>query len=566
MRTGFIVSFLFIGLMSAAQPVYPKGYFRNPLDIPMQLVANFGELRSNHWHMGLDIRTQQRENLVVHAAAAGFISRIKIEPFGFGRAIYIQHPNGYTTLYAHLNDFAPALEKWVREQQYQVGSWDVTLTVPANLFPVEKGQFIAYSGTTGGSQGPHVHFEIRDTKTENCLNPLLFGMPIADAVPPTLTRLAMYDRNKSIYAQAPQILPVSKTNSGYILAKSNLLKVGSNKISFAIGAIDRFTGSGNGNGIFSARILMDGQLQSEFILDNISYNETRYSNAQIDYRFKYNGGGYVQQLSRMPGDFSKVYIPSSTDGILYLQDSLPHTVRIEIKDAAQNISVLQFSVQYNSKLYPLQVAAAANRLIPGNVTIYETSSFEAYTTEYAVYDTVNVSYSVNTGTGTNNISPLHTFIGPTIPLHDQLTVRIKPDANVPLNLKDKVVIVSTSGTRKSVSKARWSGDWVWATFNQFGTYQALIDDEPPTINAPGAGNTIDLRKATRIVMAPKDNLNEIRSFRATLDGQWLRFTNDKGSLFIYKFDEKFLPGVHELKVVVADVAGNVTTKSWFVRR
>ncbi|HVG40880.1 MAG TPA: M23 family metallopeptidase [Chitinophagaceae bacterium] len=567
MRTGFIVGFILICLLGRAQTkMYPKGYFRNPLNIPMELVANFGELRANHWHMGLDIRTQQRENLPVHAAAEGFVSRIKIEPGGFGRAISIQHPNGYTTLYAHLNNFEPRLEQWVVEQQYRLSSWSVELTVPSNLFPVAKGDFIAYSGNTGGSQGPHVHFEIRDTKSEACLNPLLFGMPIVDGVPPTLLRLAMYDRSKSVYDQSPQLLAVKKVNGGYALARSGLLKVGSNKISFAIGAIDRFTGSGNGNGIYSSSISMDGVLQSQFILDDISYDETRYLNAQIDYRYKYNGGAYVQHLSRMPGDFSQAYTRTASDGVLYLNDTFVHTVKIEIRDAAQNLSTLQFSVQFDEKLYKPVISTAITKFIPGNINIYEAPFFEAFASEYAVYDTAKVTYTTAATINEKAVSGIHTFLGPSIPIHDMLTVRVKPEITVPANVKDKVVLFSTSGTRKAVQKAKWSGNWVWGLFRQFGTYQALIDDVPPTINAPGYGDTIDLRKATRIVFSPKDNLNEVANFKATVDGQWLRFTNDKGYSYIYRFDDKFTPGVHQLEVSIEDVAGNKITKSWYVRR
>ena len=183
---------------------YPQNYFRNPLNIPMELVANMGEIRSNHWHMGLDIRTQRRENLPVHAAADGYIARVLVEPGGFGQAIYINHPNGLTTLYAHLNSFFPALAQYVKQQQYARESWKVNLHLPPDLFPVKKGQLIALSGNTGGSQGPHVHFEIRDTQTEKCLNPLLFNFPVADAVAPSILRLALYDRNKSTYSQTPQ--------------------------------------------------------------------------------------------------------------------------------------------------------------------------------------------------------------------------------------------------------------------------------------------------------------------------------------------------------------------------
>lgn len=551
-------------LFTNAQPLYPKGYFRNPLSIPMLLVANFGELRANHWHMGLDIRTQQRENLPVHAAAEGYIAKVKIEPDGFGRALYINHPAGFTTVYAHLNDFDPVLENWVKEQQYAQEAWEVELSVPPNLFPVEKGAFIAYSGNTGGSQGPHVHFEIRDTKTDRCLNPLLFHFPVADAVPPTLIRLGMYDRGRSIYAQTPQLVALKKVGSGYTLAKGSLLTASMNKVSFAIGAVDRFTGSGSGNGIYSAHLFVDDVLQSGFTLDNIDYTETRYLNAQIDYRYKYSGGPYLQHLSRMPGDTSTVYELTPTNGIIYLNDSLVHTVRLEVRDAAQNLSLLQFTIQKINNHQPLYTAET--KLLPTHVTIFETPLFEAFTTEYTLYDTAAITYNA-TETGTANaVSAAHSFLGPWVPAHDSITVRINLTKRVGNDTTDKVVIKSLSGSRTVVEKGVWLGGWVRAKFRQFGSYQAFIDNQPPTINSLGSRDTVDLRRLPRIVFIPKDNFTTINYFRAELDGQWLRFTNDKGKSWVYKFDEKFPPGVHQLKVTVEDVAGNVTTKTWYCRR
>src|ERR1700742_452675 len=165
MRYLFSAAFLLSSLHGFCQlfapAVYPKNYFRDPLDIPMSLAANFGELRPNHYHMGLDIRTQRKENLPVMAAADGYVARVSIEPAGFGQAIYIRHPNGYTTVYGHLNKFFPALAAYIQEQQYRLQSWQINLSLPPNLFPVRKGDLIAFSGNTGGSQGPHLHFEIR---------------------------------------------------------------------------------------------------------------------------------------------------------------------------------------------------------------------------------------------------------------------------------------------------------------------------------------------------------------------------------------------------------------------
>ena len=206
----FFAILLPLALFAQLKNNYPQNYFRWPLNLKPEIVANFGELRPNHWHMGLDIRTDQKENQPVYAAAAGYIAKIRVERSGFGQCIWINHPNGLTTLYAHLNAFFPALEKYVTEQQYKQETWAIELDFPKEKFPVSKGQFIAYSGNTGGSQGPHLHFEIRDTKTEECLNPLLFGLPLQDNVPPTLLKLAMYDRSGSIYEEVTQIFSIKK--------------------------------------------------------------------------------------------------------------------------------------------------------------------------------------------------------------------------------------------------------------------------------------------------------------------------------------------------------------------
>jgi len=540
---------------------YPQYYFRHPLDIPMQLVANFGEIRTNHWHMGLDIRTQHKVNLPVHAAADGYIARISVEPGGFGQAIYINHPNGYTTVYGHLNAFFPALADYVKRQQYEQESWKIDLTLPSNLFPVKKGDVIALSGSTGASEGPHVHFEIRDTKTENCFNPLLFKFPIADAVPPTLIRLALYDRNKSTWEQTPQLWPLRKVGSIYAIA-GNSIRTGSNKISFAIGAVDRFSGTNNSNGIYSARVSLDGKPVSEFVLDNISYNDTRYINAQLDYPYKARGGSSLQHISPLPGAQDVAYNLFNGDGIIHLNDNESHEILIEVKDANGNTSKLQFNVRYDESLRRTYTSTNAERFLPNNVNIFERDRFELFTTEKSIYDTITVSYSETGNNAANTVSPLFSLFSAAVPSHDSVTVRIKPTENIPAEWKDRVVIKNTSGEKTFVEKGQWQNGWYAAKFRQFGNYQLFIDKEPPTINSPAA----NLSNATRIVFIPHDNFNTIKSFRAEVDGQWLRFSNDKGKVWIYNFDEYFPKGNHELKLIVEDEAGNVTTKVWNVTR
>ncbi len=543
---------------------YSRGYFRWPLNLKPEIVANLGELRNNHWHMGLDIRTAQRENQMVYAAAAGYIAKVKIEPFGFGRAIYINHPNGLTTLYAHLNDFNPALEKYVREQQYKQQTWEITLEFTPQQFPVAKGSFIAYSGNTGGSGGPHVHFEIRDTKTDKCLNPLLFGLPLTDNVPPTLVKLAMYDRSFSVYEQTPKLYPLKKGPGGYTLS-SPVLKTGLNKLSFGIQAYDRINGSNNQDGIYSAKLFVDNNPVVGFGIDSVGYDATRYMNAQIDYRYKYNGGPYLQHLSQLPGDFGPVYTQYSGDGTIVLSDTLVHNIRIEISDAYSNKSQLNFSVQHDDNLATESSHPTHSHFIPGEINVLEKSDFELYMPEDCLYDTIPVFYYSTNKQSKGSLSPEHSLNNPSTPVHYDFTVRIKPTESLPGKWYDKVVIQRTYGSKKTIRKAKYENGFLVADFKEFGNFQAFLDLEPPTINNLGYGDTVNLSAASRTVFRPDDNF-DVKSFRAELDGQWLRFTNDKGRSYIYKFDERCPYGVHELKVTVEDLTGNTTTKSWWFKK
>ncbi len=170
---------------------YPTNYFRSPIDSPIYLSGNFCTLRNDHFHYGIDITTYEKEGMPVLAAADGYVSRIKVWPYGYGKAIYIDHPNGYTTVYGHLNRFNDFVGKAVKDTQYQRESFEVEFFSKPGAWPVKKGELIAYSGNSGGSSGPHIHFEIRDTKTEEIINPLLFGLKVLDTIKPELKNVAL---------------------------------------------------------------------------------------------------------------------------------------------------------------------------------------------------------------------------------------------------------------------------------------------------------------------------------------------------------------------------------------
>jgi len=565
-RVAFLVlllSFLSSRSQTRGDTKYPQGYFANPLHIPMSLSANFGELRPNHWHMGLDIRTDQKENVPVFASGDGYVAHIGIRPQSFGKFIIINHPNGYSTLYAHLNEFYPALEKYVREKQTEKESWTIEIDFSEKDFKVKKGNEIAKSGNTGGSEGPHLHFEIRETKTGRSLNPLLFGMPLQDDVAPTLLKLAMYDRSISTYDQTPKIFPLKKTDSGYVILKMPLLKTAFKRLSFAIQAVDKFTGSQNGNGIYTARIFKDEEPIAEFVLDEIDYSETEYVNAQIDYRYYKAGKGYFQHISPLPGKEERVYHIYNGDGLIHLDDTLQHTITIQVGDANENFSTTSFRIQFTNSISIDKSDRKPNNFIPGNVNVVEKKDFEAFLPEKCIYDTIQSVYNSTNSTLPNAVSALHQLNDNSYPVHEEMTIRIKPTIQVKKEWRDKIVIQRNGGN--AVLKPIWQGEWLSAKTGAFGSFIALVDLNPPQLNNIGKGDTVNLSPASRIVFTPTDN-SGIKSFRAELDGKWLMFTNDKGRSWIYKFDEQCPFGVHELKVRVEDIVGNVTEKTWWFKK
>lgn len=543
---------------------YPVNFFRSPLGIPIQLAGNFGELRNNHFHMGLDMRTNQRENLPVYAAAEGYVSRIKIEKFGFGRAIYITHPNGYTTLYAHLNDFYPELNEHVKTIQYRTEQWEQDLILPPGMFTVNKGRFIAYSGNTGGSGGPHLHFEIRETYTENNLNPFPFNFGIADKIPPFIYSLFLYDRRYSTYQKPPTKIPIKGAGSAYA-STANVVITGSPVISFGISAEDK-TNSSFKFGIYQAELWLDDVLQSAFRMDNFLYDESRYINASTDFNTRAKGGPWIQHLSKLPGNRTPIFSAEASNGVIELKDSEIHIVLINVKDAAGNTTTLRFKIRYDpAKTTNLCSITNTIPMLPNQPNTLRLNNVEADFSEKAFYDTVAFSPMSQPSANPLFVSEVHSLHNYTVPVHDSFTVRIRATKPMPPELKDKVVMQLVSNRKKVALKGNWQNDWMEAKFRDLGTVQLRIDTVAPRLIPSGWVNGANVRGRSSITIIADDDISDLKSFRAELDGKWLMFSR-KSDYFICKFDEHTPPGPHQLKVWATDEAGNMTEKTFFFTR
>lgn len=546
-------------LTAQAQDNYPQGYFRNPLNIPITLAGNFAECRPNHFHTGLDLKTAEKENMNVYAAAEGYVSRISISHSGYGNAVYITHPNGYTTLYGHLNDFFPALQEYVAGQQYQKESWAVDLNLTPGQFPVKKGQFIAFSGTTGGSTGPHVHFEIRDTKTEHVLNAALFGLPITDNIAPVPKSLALYT-DGSVYEQTAQILPLKKVDKDYTTA-SPLVPASSN-LRIAVKADDYMNGSSNTLGVYAMELYMDDDLQASWKLDDIDFEENRYVNAFADFKLKEENKGWYQTLFRTKGNkISNYTFLNKNNGALDLSDGQIHDVHIVLKDAAGNASDIRFTVQQNDSLNNVASTPKCTLWKAGKVNEIKTSTLSFKAGSDALYDDICLKFSEQASAKYN--SKIVQIQDTKVPLQSDVPLSIKLNRLVPFALANKLIFVHhikaaalPGNNPQDAAAVQYKQGWATADVRTFGNYYVTLDTIAPVIKS--LQKTAILTKAKSIRFTVTDNLTSVQKFRAELDGQWLRFVR-AGNTYTYTFDDHCAPGKHELRITAADENNNERT-------
>ncbi len=561
MNKVFLFAFLIsLGAFAQAEPAsenfnipedVPQDYFSAPMDIPLQLSGTFGELRNNHFHAGLDIRTQQREGIPVYAAADGYVNRIKVAHFGYGKALYLQHPNGYATVYAHLQKYAGAIEDFVKQTQYAEESYEIEVFPQASRLPVKKGDLIGYSGNSGSSGGPHLHFEIRDHASRP-MNPKMFGVEIADSRKPLVNSVFVYPIGDDAHANKdanPQQLRLIPKNDGTYTTE-NITAFG--LVGFGVSATDQQNAANNRNGVFKIETHHNGEKSIAIVFDKISFSETRYLNRFIDYGYFKEKKSKIQKLFIERNNPLSIFKSSKNNGLISIDDGFNSVYTIEVSDFKGN--TVTIAVPIEGAQLPVTIEKEKK---DSNYYIYAQEGASIREGRFSIYIPPNSLYedaAIQVGSS-GDVLELHKDV---IPVHTNITISTDISGYKADDL-DKVYLgpMNYRGIPYYNNTSR-DGNILSTKVRSFGKYGLGVDTIPPVITPLNFsdGKWISSNKTLEIKI--NDRHSGIKGYRATINDQWVLMEYEyKKDLLTFSFDDKVKLGTeNNLKLIVTDNVGN----------
>jgi hypothetical protein len=553
-KTLLLFLFIFLHFANAQNP-YPQDFFRAPLEIPLVLSGTFAELRSNHFHSGLDIKTQQREGLKVITAAQGYVSRIKISHYGYGKALYITHPNGYTTVYGHLQKFSDKIEALVRKQQYNKETYEIELFPNSDELKIDSNEVIAYSGNSGGSGAPHLHFEIRDKK-ERPLNPMLFGIDIKDTRKPLVLGVFAYPIDKESHVNnsnsREKLRLIPKEKGTYEV--ENVRAFG--RIGFGVVSYDQQDMAANKNGVSSIKTSFNGNKKIEIDFKRFSFNETKHLNRLIDYEYFKTNKSRIQKLFIEPNNPLSLYKNADDDGYIKVEDSTSSIYKIDIKDYKGNISTISIPVTgiKSDAIKRKEVEITENFVYVDQPTNLKKDNVTVYFPEKTFYDDFFIDFNVN-----NDTLTLHK---PIIPVQKYFYINFDI-SHYTGDDNEKLYIASVSSYKNRLyySSTTKKDNILSTSTKTLGTYTLGTDLDNPKITPINFQDGKWLSKYRYLKLKISDETTGIKNYRATVNGKWILMEYDykKGTL-IHDFNDNVVTDTkNNLKVIVTDNVGNSST-------
>jgi len=550
----------------AGQPQYPQDYFTAPLSGTLQLSGTFAELRGNHFHSGIDLKTGGRSGMPVLAAAEGYVSRIKVSPYGYGRALYLQHPNGYTTVYAHLAEFSPEIEEYLRQEQHRLRRNSLNLYPPAGKFSVKQGEEIALSGNSGGSGAPHLHFEIRDADSK-AINPLFFGFAIADSRPPTLLELAAYGYQGEDLRSLEFHKLLQLPSGEYRLAGDGVLQLGETP-AFALRAYDQLDAASNRNGYYELQLWVNDSLRYEHEARTFAFAETRYLNSHIDYAQSVCCSKKFARLYHLPNNqFSAYPLRLPLRQTFWRRDTL-NEVRIVVRDFAGNESALRFQVA----LVP--AGEHAEELLENTPVFhyqkdnhYQSDQLELQVPRGALYENFYFDSGIEPACA-DCLSQVYRVASEQIALHRyaHLKLRVADTLSMP---QDKLALVrlDEQGQIRDYVGGHYRAGYLEASVRQLGLFAVKADTIPPKLEPNNLRPNQKLTVMDRLYFSVSDDLSGIERYEAYWDEEWLRLYYDykQEQLIFLAADIRSVEGAHTLSIKVWDERGNRTVESYRVQ-
>ncbi len=560
----FNMSLLLLGITFAFtvdHNKYPTDYFASPIaKSPLLLAGTFGELRPNHFHAGIDIKGIV--GTPIYAAADGYVSKISVSGNGYGKMLRLTHPNGYTTLYAHLDQFSAELNAFAKAIQYEKESFELDLDLTPEQFPIKKGATIGTIGMTGATLGPHLHFEIQDAKTNNPINPLLFGLKVLDTTPQKMHQLKVYYLNEKNEAFGNQIYTLTKKGAIYAVA-GDTLRLPVEKAGFGIKVFDHMNNVDNWNGIYSLHLMQDDSLVYQFDFETFPHSDTRYLNAHLDYEEQIKKNGYFNRCFRLANNKLPIYSSKKNDGIISLKKRQVHKMEITTSDLHGNETRLRFWIKQDSFLHT-QPKVIYNYFLPcKEENIIEDKGLIAYFPADAFYENLYLRYQKTEENSSHICSPVYQIHNSKTPVHQYFSIYIEP-TKLPAEFKNKAFIAFCNENGTIVNYGgEWKNEMLQAEVLSLGDYCVMIDTIAPSIK-PTLFKTF-MKGYKKITFKINDNIAGSKNviplkYRATLDGQWILMEYDaKNHLLTHTFEKSIAKGKHHLQLIVTDAMGNQKT-------
>ena len=545
---------ILLGSFCYGQNSVPTDYFDNPMKIPLILSGSFGELRSNHFHSGLDIKTQQREGIPIYAPADGTVTRIKVGHYGYGKALYIAHPNGYSTVYAHLQRYAGEIEEFVKKTQYARESYEVEMFPEAGKLKVNRGDIIGYSGNSGSSGGPHLHFEIRDSSSRP-MNPLLFGIEIPDNKKPLVNSVFAYplDENSHVKGSQNPVKLRLKLQKDGSYRTDPVPALGS--LGFGVSTYDQQDGASNKNGVYKIRTSVNGKENFNVLFERFSFGETRYLNRFIDYHYWRTNKSRVQKLFRQSNNPLSIITKEDNSGEVTIEEGFDTSYTIEILDFSGNKQQIVIPLKGKTEpiVKPLAVKETEDYVYANQATSITKGKFSIYIPANALYEDTYLDIEAKGDT--------LIFHQDNIPIHKNISITADA-SNFKKEDLDKLYLGRLNYRGEPYYNTTYrKGDKLTAKTRTFGSFTLVADDTSPTIQPVNFSEGKWISKNKTLKVKIEDDLSGIGSYRATINGKFILMEyNYKKDVLTYNFDDNIISEAeNNLKVNVIDNAGNSAT-------